>query len=97
MKTIHNVTGADILASYIKLTGEKFNSPKDIEHFTQRFNEFADGVRNSIAERRPSELSLNKKNFWGKRTRALLDAIQMKEPKTLGLLIEKLWNEIPEK
>jgi hypothetical protein len=94
--TLHTVTGTDILESYEKLHDETFGTPFERDDFISSFNSWVESLRLAISLRTSMTISLNKKSYLGKKTRALLDAIGWKEPKTLGLLIEKLWKEIPE-
>ena len=91
MKTLKEITGSDILNSYETVTGDTFKTTNDREHFTMVFEQWRIKLIDECENHLPTDVSLNRTNFKGKKTRALLHAMQMPEPKTLGLLIGQLW------
>lgn len=97
-KTLYDITGEDILQSYNITSGDIISASGDKKHFADAWEKWRIVLINSFEKRIPSpQFSLNKKTFAGKKTRALLHTIGMTEPKTLGLLLMKMWELHPEK
>jgi hypothetical protein len=97
MTDFKNIDGIKILDAYIKLYEKSGYSKSDYEHFSKTMQSWWEGVFKALERRGAVELSLSKTNYLGKKTRALLDVMQLKEPKTLGVLLGILWNEVPER
>ena len=80
------VTGKEVVTRYCEMQNEYFLED-DFEHFTKVFDHWLDGLRNGEV---PVKLSLNKRNYLGKKTRALLSVMGIDEPRTLKELIKIL-------
>lgn len=94
MRNLETITGQQVLNAYIEMyENEKNWTTKDYENFIVVFNKWVELITKQITHRLPVDLSLNKKNYLGKKTRALLTVMEIKEPTTLGKLIGLLWNE----
>lgn len=86
MKTLDEVTGKEVVTRYCEMQNEHFLQD-EFEHFTEVYNNWLDGLRNGEV---PCKLSLNKRSYLGKKTRALLDVMGVDEPRTLKELIKIL-------
>lgn len=97
-KTLYDITGDDILQSYNLTSDDNISSEVDKKHFAYVWEKWRIDLINSFEKHTYSpQFSLNKKSFAGKLTRALLHAIGMQEPKTLGILLGQMWELHPEK
>lgn len=93
MKSLKEITGEQILSTYIEMYGEKM-SEADFAHFSKTFQKWKEDIEYEISvdllSLMPTLLSLNHTSYLGKKTRALIQTIGMKEPKTLKILLDNL-------
>jgi len=76
MKTLNNVTGEQVLERYCTIQNQGMLKD-DYEHFSKVFDKWLSGIRNGS-----EEYSLDRLNYLGKKTRALLSVLDIKEPRT---------------
>lgn len=91
MKHINEVLAKDVLNKYIEMyEPENAWGEKDKEHFTRAFEIWMIEIERDAVHANPNamKISLDKNNYLGKKTRALLTLLEIKEPKTLGELKE---------
>lgn len=93
---IKDVRSDVMLSIYMNQTGDEITSKNDLKHFSDNFQDWIEKVDKQVSRRAPADISLNKKSYLGKKTRALLKAMNIQEPKTLGILIGLLWQMHPE-
>lgn len=89
MKHISDVLPKEVLNKYTEMyEGGKTLGEEDFKHFTRVFALWMIGLERDAVHANPNnmELSLSKTNYLGKKTRALLAVLEIKEPKTLGEL-----------
>lgn len=92
MKHISEVLPKDVLNKYIEMhEGGKKWEEEDHKHFTRVFAIWMISLECDAVQANPNnmDLSLNKTNYLGKKTRALLAVLEIEEPKTLGELRQK--------
>ncbi len=86
MKTLKEITGLEIHKEYKRQQKEYF-SIEDDKHFLECQNKWLEKLRECKKNNAELPLSLNKVNYLGKKTRALLKVLEIKEPKTLKELL----------
>jgi len=82
MKTLKEITGLEIHNCYIKQQAETY-CENDYNNHLNCNNEWLKKLKNDLEKGKELGVSLNKINYLGKKTRALLEALEIKEPKTL--------------
>ena len=86
MKKLKDITGEQILENYCLMQDEYFLD-SEYKHFSKVFDKWLFGIKNGS-----EEVSLNKSNYLGKKTRALLKTLEVQEPKTKKELLNILKN-----
>jgi hypothetical protein len=99
MRDITTISGSEIVAQMNDLYLQGISNDKDVKHFAFVFQNWLDDIYEALYVLQDKEgakalLSLNKTNYLGKKTRCLLKAMGLKEPKTLEQLIETLSQNI---
>lgn len=96
MKNLQDIRPYQVLKKYIEMNENERNwEEADKKHFTMVFGVWMTGILVHASTNKPEllKLSLSKTNYLGKKTRALLSVMGMKEPKTLKELKEILVKE----
>ena len=83
MKTLKEISGLEIHNCYIKQQKVIYGKD-DYRHFLNCNKEWLEKLKTQLKENgEVVSVGLNKINYLGKKTRALLEALEIKEPKTL--------------
>lgn len=93
MKNLELITGKEILNNYISMFEPNENwSKSDKNHFSNMFEDWKNRILQKILnnDNLYNEISLNKKSYLGKKTRALVKTLEWKMPNTLNELKKKL-------